>query len=59
MPKYKVTKVFVLAAASKQEALTQVVQNTDETLEFLSISEQAPERSNGWLQTAKHQVTGK
>ena len=54
MPKYKVTKVFIVDATSKQEAVDKVVANPD-TLEYVSVK---PIEEKGWLKTAKEMVTG-
>ncbi len=60
MPKYKVTKVFMVQAASKQEAVERVTNEPGELLEFVSVilvAESAPQ--GGWRTTLVKQLTGK
>jgi hypothetical protein len=59
MPKYKVTKVFLVEAVSKQEAVAKVTTDPGELLEFVSVSEQAqPKTDAGWTKTLAKQLTG-
>ena len=58
MPTFKVTRVYVLDAPSRSEALDQVA---DATLEFESVRQvltEAPTRGNPWLAEAKRQLLG-
>ena len=60
MPKYKATKVFVVQAASKQEAVERVTNEPGELLEFVSVivvAEPAPQ--GGWKTTLVKQLTAK
>lgn len=58
MPKYKVTKVFLVEAASKQEAFAKVAAEPGELLEFVSVKEQ-PGSGSGWSKSVVKQLTGK
>ena len=58
MPKYKVTKVFVVEAASKEAAVAKVTDEPGELLEFVSVIEQ-PGGQSGWTKSLKKQLTGK
>ena len=58
MAKYKVTKVFIVISTSKSEALKRVNTAPDETLEYLSIVEQAAEQ-NGFFKSVRSQVIGR
>ena len=53
--KYKVTKVYIVEASSKQEAI-QKVQSDPDTLEMMFCSKV---EEKGFLATAKQQLTGK
>lgn len=57
--KYKVTKIFVVEATDKQQALGQLKNEQDalKYLEYVSIKEQ--EASEGWTKALKDQLTGK
>ncbi len=60
MPKYKVTKVFVVQAASKQEAVERVTNEPGELLEFVSVVLVAePDPGGGWKAGLVKQLTGK
>ena len=60
MPKYKVTKVFVVTAASKQAAVEQVTTDPGELLEFVSVLLVAdPAPQGGWKTGLVRQLTGK
>jgi len=59
MPKYKVTKVFMVEAASKLDAVDQVTNNAAEALEFISVLQQMPDKPKGWLGVVRSQVAGK
>jgi hypothetical protein len=58
MPKYKVTKVFLVDAPSKQEAIAKVTDEPGELLEFVSVIEQAGSHT-GWKASLRKQLTGK
>ena len=58
MPKYKVTKVFLVDAASKQEAVAKVTTEPGELLEFVSVIEQ-PGGQSGWTKSLRKQLFGK
>jgi hypothetical protein len=57
--KYKVTKIFVVEATDKQQALSLLKNEQDalKYLEYVSIKEQ--EVSEGWTKALKDQLTGK
>ncbi len=55
MAKYKVTKVYIVEAATKNEALKLA---GSEHLEYISIQEVAEPKKNGWTSEAKRQLTG-
>ena len=57
MPKYKVTKVFLVAAASKEEAVAKVTDEPGELLEFVSVIEQ-PGGASGWRKGLRKQLLG-
>ena len=60
VPKYKVTKVFTVDAASKPEAVERVTNEPGELLEFVSVvlvAESAPQ--GGWKDSLVKQLTGK
>ena len=60
MPKYKVTKVFVVQAASKPEAVERVTNEPGELLEYVSVvlvADPVPQR--GWKISLVRQLTGK
>lgn len=57
MSKYKVTKVFVVEAASKEAAVAKVSAEPGELLEFVSVIEQ-PGGKSGWGNALKTQLTG-
>lgn len=60
MPKYKVTKVFLVEATSKVEAVAQVTADPGELLEFVSVIEQSqPKSQAGWTRGVVKQLTGK
>ena len=60
VPKYKVTKVFVVHAASKQEAVERVTNEPGELLEFVSVILVAePDPQGGWKASLVKQLTGK
>ena len=60
MPKYKVTKVFLVDAASKEEAVAKVTAEPGELLEFVSVIEQGqPKAESGWRKNLVKQLTGK
>ncbi len=59
MPKYKVTKVFMVEAGSKLDAVDKVTKHAAETLEFISVIGQAPEKPQGWRSAVRTQVSGK
>ncbi len=52
--KYKVTKVYVVEAANKAEAVDAVAKDPD-TLEFVSIK---PVEISSWKDSIKKQLTG-
>ena len=54
MPTYKVTKVYVVEANSKQEAVDKVVKDPD-TLEYVSVK---PVENKGFFKTVKDQILG-
>lgn len=58
MPKYKVTKVFTVEAASKQEAVDKVTNEPGELLDYVSVFLQA-EGKSGWKASLRKQFTGK
>ena len=58
MPKYKVTKVFLVDASSKEEAIAKVTAEPGELLEFVSVIEQ-PGGESGWRKSLVKQLTGK
>jgi hypothetical protein len=58
MPKYKVTKVFTVDAASKEDAIAKVTAEPGELLEFFSVTEQ-PGRLPGRKTSLRKQLTGK
>ena len=58
MPKYKVTKVFLVDAASKQAAVEQVTTDPGELLEFVSVIEQPGQKPASWKTTLVKQLTG-
>jgi hypothetical protein len=57
MPKYKVTKVFLVEAASKPEAVAKVTADPGELLEFVSVIEQ-PGSGSGWRKSVAKQLLG-
>ncbi len=60
MPKYKITKVFVVISASKAAALLRAEMEPNETMDYLSVVEQSAEpQPNGFLKSVRSQVTGK
>jgi hypothetical protein len=64
MPKYTITKVFVVEAASKAEAQAKVTADPEELLEFLRVAEATqpkaePKPAAGWRTTLVTQLTGK
>jgi hypothetical protein len=60
MPKYKVTKVFLVEAASKQAAVEKVTNDPGELLEFVSVIEQPGSASaTGWKASVRKQLVGK
>lgn len=60
MPKYKVTKVFTVSAASKQEAVERVTNEPGELLEFVSVVVVAEQpQQNAWKAGLLKQLTGK
>lgn len=64
MPKYTITKVFVVEADSKAEAKAKVTADPEELLEFLRVAEQPqpkvePKPESGWTKTLVTQLTGK
>ena len=58
MAKYKVTKVFTVDAASKQEAVAKVLDDPGELLEFVSVVLQA-ESPAGWRTSLLKQLAGR
>ena len=63
MPKYTITKVFVVEADSKAEAQAKVTADPDELLEFLLVAEPPqptaePKPESGWTKTLVTQLTG-
>ncbi len=63
MPKYKITKVYVVEAAGKVEARNAFGQakannREDEYLEYLSIQELYDTKSTGWTRSFKDQLIG-
>jgi len=66
VPKYKVTKVFLTNAESKEEAIAKITANPGELLEFVSVIE-VPEpkgdpgsgSGGGWGKSLVKQLTGK
>jgi hypothetical protein len=63
MPRYKITKVYVVEAAGKIEArvafTTAVTNNNeDEYLEYLSIQEIYDSKHSGWATSLKEQLVG-
>ena len=64
MPKYKVTKVFLTNADSKEDAIAKITVNPGELLEFVSVIEQ-PQKNDesgsggGWGKSLVKQLTGK
>jgi hypothetical protein len=58
MPTYKVTKVFLVDASSKPEAIAKVTDDPGELLEFVSVIEQ-PGSQSGWRKSVVKQLTGK
>jgi hypothetical protein len=66
VPKYKVTKVFLTDADSKEEAIAKITANPGELLEFVSVIEQ-PQKNDesgsgsggGWGKSLVKQLTGK
>ena len=66
MPKYKVTKVFLTEADSKEEAIAKITANPGELLEFVSVIEQPGKNDEsgsgsggGWGKSLVKQLTGK
>ena len=63
MPLYKVTKVFMVTAGSKEEAVELVTKRPGELLEFVSVIQQGgPEAEAGWKAWRKalgNQLAGK
>lgn len=55
MAKYKVTKVYVVEASSKSEAVDKVVKDPD-TLQYVSVSLQV---DGGFIGAVKKQLGGK
>lgn len=53
--KYKVTKVYLVEAENKVEAVGKVVKDPD-SLQYVSVSEIT---DKGFLNTVKNQLTGK
>lgn len=52
--KYKVTKVYIVEASNKAEAVEQVVRNPD-SLQYVAVSEVT---DKGFLNQVKKQLTG-
>jgi hypothetical protein len=60
MPKYKITKVFLVEADSKEAAVAKVTDEPGELLEFVSVIEQPGSRTeSGWTKSLVKQLTGK
>jgi hypothetical protein len=60
VPKYKVTKVFLVDAESKEEAVAKITADPGELLEFVSVIEQPGSTSgSGWGKSLVKQLTGK
>ena len=55
--RYKVTKVYVVEATSKDEAFGLIKQNGSEYLEYISIQE-VTEPKKSWTGEIKSQLTG-
>jgi hypothetical protein len=58
MARYKVTKVYVIEAASKDEAFAVLRRGGSEQLEYISIQE-VSEPKKGWTGELKGQLIGK
>lgn len=63
MPKYTITKVFVVDAAFKAEAQAKVTADPEELLEYRRVAEQPqpkaePKPESGWTKTLVKQLTG-
>ena len=64
MPKYKITRVYVVEAASRVEArnvFSKAVTNNkeEEFLEYVGIHELYDGTSSGWTNSLKEQLTGR
>jgi len=60
MPRYKITRVYLVEATTKTAALETVSKpEANECLEYESAKELASERNGGWTNTFRRQVTGK
>ncbi len=59
MPRYKITKVFVVDAPDKQQALSKlkIEQDALNHLEYVSVKEDQPP-AKGWASALKNQLTG-
>jgi hypothetical protein len=55
MARFKVTKVFIVEAASKEEAVKRVTNEPGELLEFVSVVRQA-DTGSGWLRGLRKQL---
>ena len=63
MKRYKITKIYVVEAATRIDArniFTSAVANNkeDEFLVFVSVTESDRDKANGWGHTLKQQLTG-
>jgi hypothetical protein len=59
VPKYKVTKVFMVEAKSKEEAVAKITDEPGELLEFVSVILQPTTGGSGWTNGLVKQLTGK
>lgn len=60
MPKYTITKVFVVEAVSKEEAVAKATADPGELLEYVRVLEQPqPSVEAGWRKGLVKQLTGK
>ena len=60
MPRYQITKVFFVDAASKEEAVAKITAEPGELLDRVFVTEQAqPTSEAGWTKSLVKQLTGK
>jgi hypothetical protein len=58
MAKFKITKVYIVEAASKDEAFAIVKRTGSEFLEYIGIQQVPEPNKNSWTGALKNQLAG-